>query len=238
MRRPSVAKVSPMALPSRPLPAVLRPTRRPVFAPVFVPVLVPALMLALGACSGNKPAPLPAKATGGHSAHGHAVALIERDNGGSTLSAERIEDEDTHWVDLPHFGECPYVDEDTPPYEPPDDTHVPAMGPQRTRATNMDAGGGTIHNEALLQHLDHATAVVLNCVSLSACYDDRALEPGSIDLLFEVAPSGDVRAVNVDPTPGLDHTGIRECARLAIWDTDFPAFDGADMIVSYELEID
>ena len=61
---------------------------------------------------------------------------------------------------------------------------------------------------------------------------------GRIDLLFEVAPNGDVRGVEVEPTAGLDHTGIHECARLAIWDTDFPAFDGADMVVSYRLDID
>ena len=102
----------------------------------------------------------------------------------------------------------------------------------------MHAGQARIHNEALLTLLDHATVEVLECVSVSACYDDRALEPGSISLNFEVSPDGDVRGVNVEPTPGLDHTGIRECARLAIWETNFPAFDGADMLVSYELDID
>lgn len=102
----------------------------------------------------------------------------------------------------------------------------------------MDAGNDNIHNEALLQRLENATTKVLSCVSESACYDDRPLEPGEIDLVFEVAPGGEVRGVNVELTDGLDHTGIRECARLSIWDTKFAAFDGADMVVSYQLEID
>lgn len=151
---------------------------------------------------------------------------------------ERVEDEDTHWVELPHFGECPYEEEDIPPFTPADDGHVPGLNPERSRLTNMDAGEETIHNEALLQLLDHATEEVLNCVSVSACYDTRALEPGAIELFFEVAPNGEVRGVNVEPTAGLDHTGVRECARLAIWETEFPAFDGADMVVSYHLDID
>lgn len=193
------------------------------------------LSSAVSACAGGKRGE-PDHAKNGHAAHGHAVAMIERDDDSHML--ERVEDEDTHWVQLPDFGECPYDADEVPPYEPIDDKHVPGMGPKRTRTTNMDAGEETIHNEALLQHLDQATVEVLRCVSVSACYDERPLEPGSIELVFEVAPSGKVRAVDVEPTAELDHKGIRACARVAIWDTEFPAFDGADMIVDYQLDID
>lgn len=172
-----------------------------------------------------------------HTAHGHAIATIERE-GDAEVMLERVEDEDTRWVELPHFGECPYEEDAIPPFTAPDDAHVPGLDPKRSRLTNMDAGDAVIHNEALLGHLDRATAQVLHCISISACYDDRPLEPGTLDLKFELAPDGKVRGVDVDPTPGLDHTGIRPCARLAIWDTAFPAFDGADMVVTYELEID
>ena len=154
------------------------------------------------------------------------------------MMLERVEDEDTHWVELPHFGECPYEANAIPPYKKVDDGHVPPLDRKRTRMTNMDAGDETIHNETLLQLLDHATADVLECVSVSNCYDDRPLEPGSIELNFEVAPSGEVLGVNVEPTASLDHTGVRECARVAIFETEFPPFDGADMIVSYHLDID
>ncbi|MGH1347572.1 MAG: hypothetical protein ACRBN8_38805 [Nannocystales bacterium] len=192
-----------------------------------------AVSLLACACATAKPAAPPR-----HVAHGHAIATIERDEGEPEMMLERVEDEDTHWVELPHFGECPYEDGEVPPYTPVDDSDIPSLDAKRTRLTNMDAGEATIHNEALLQHLDRATAEVLACVSVSACYDDRALEPGSIELSFEVAPDGQVRGVNVEPTAGLDHTGIRPCARRAIWDTTFPAFDGADMVVSYSLDID
>ena len=208
--------------------APLLPLRSALLRPRLF-LVVPAL---LSACAHSKPAP-PL-----HAAHGHAIATIERDEGEPEVMLERVEDEDTQWVELPHFGECPYEAGEIPPYKPIDDGHIPALDAKRTRLTNMDAGDATIHNEALLQNLDHATAEVLGCISMSACYDDRALEPGTIDLFFELAPSGDVRGVNVEPTPGLDHTGIRECSRMAIWNTTFPAFDGADMVVSYSLDID
>lgn len=56
-----------------------------------------------------------------------------------------------------------------------------------------------------------------------------------------VAPilaAGKVRGVDVEPSAGLDHKGIRACSRVAIWDTEFPAFDGADMVITYKLDID
>lgn len=195
------------------------------------------LILVVTACGPTKTGPSSPEAER-HTAHGHAVAVVEREDGDTGVMLERVEDEDTQWVELPNFGECPYDDGEIPPYEPVDDGHVPKLEAKRTRATNMDAGDAVIHNEALLEHLNRATTEVLSCVSVSACYDARPLEPGTIDFVFEVAPSGDVRAVNVEPTAGLDHTGIRECSRLAIWDTKFPAFDGADMLVSYALDID
>jgi hypothetical protein len=194
------------------------------------------MLVVLAACAGNKGK--PERAPPRHAAHGHAIAMVERPDGDSNMMLERVEDEDTHWVELPHFGECPYDADDIPPFKPVDDGHVPGLDPQRSRLTNMDAGEETIHNEALLQRLDKATAEVLRCVSVSACYDTRALEPGSVDLLFEVAPSGKVRGVDVEPSPGLDHTGVRQCARVAIWETRFAAFDGADMVVTYRLDID
>jgi hypothetical protein len=53
-----------------------------------------------------------------------------------------------------------------------------------------------------------------------------------------VANRDDRGGVDVDSTPGLDHARVRQCARLAIWDTKFSGFDGADMVVDYQLDID
>lgn len=195
------------------------------------PVMLFALSLVLSSCAHGKKS---AKAR--HTAHGHAVAVVEHEGGDEML--ERVEDEDTRWVEIPNFGECPYDKGETPPFEPVDDSHVPGLDPARTRLTNMNAGEATVHNEALLRRLDAATTEVLTCVGVSNCYDERPLEPGWIELKFEVAPNGKVRGVDVEPTPGLDHAGLRACARVAIWDTEFPGFDGQDMVVDYQLEID
>lgn len=198
---------------------------------VVLGALLPGVLpLASSACAHKK-------AAVEHSAHGHAIAMVERPDGDSMM-LERVEDEDTHWVEIPNFGECPYAEGNVPPFTPVDDSHVPGLDPERSRLTNMDSGEKTIHNEALLGHLDHATVEVLECISVSNCYDERPLEPGWIDLRFELAPTGKVRGVDVEPSAGLDHKGIRACSRVAIWDTKFPAFDGADMVVTYKLDID
>lgn len=79
---------------------------------------------------------------------------------------------------------------------------------------------------------------VLDCVSMAACYDEQPAPPGEIEFAFEVDPAGEVRSVDVVPSEELDRWGVAACARRAIYDTEFPAYDGADMIVSYRLEID
>lgn len=188
------------------------------------------LSIAVSACGkSNTPEEEPH-----HAAHGHAIVLEEMSDG----MLERVEDEDTHWVDIPHFGECPYEAGDIPPFKKVDDKHVPKLDTQHARMTNMDAGDERIHNEALLHLLDNTTNEVLECLSVSNCYDDRPLASGSLELKFEISPEGEVLGVNVEPTPKLDHKGVRECARVAIFDTEFPAYDGADMVVSYHLDID
>lgn len=192
-----------------------------------VPTLL-VLSLSLSACPKSK------KPEAEHAAHGHAVVLEEHNDG----MLERVEDEDTHWVELPNFGECPYEEGDIPPFKKIDDKHVPKFDPKRARGTNMDAGEHTVHNETLLNILDHATVQVLECVSISACYDDRPLASGVIEFKFEVSPQGKVLGVNVEPTPKLDHKGVRQCARVAIFETEFPVYDGADMVVDYELDIE
>lgn len=153
---------------------------------------------------------------------------------------DRVEGEDTRWVTLPNQGECPFSPEELPAFEAVDDTHVPAVDPQRERQTNMDAGDESLDDRVLLMHLDAATTQVLGCLSMAACYDERSepAPPGEIEFAFEVDPAGRVRSVDVEPSAELDRWGVTQCARRAIFDTEFPAYDGADMVVSYRLEID
>lgn len=189
------------------------------------------LMLALAACtSGRGQSPLEAPEPGLRAA---AAAHAQGDG-----MLDRVTDEDTRWVELPHFGQCPYGAEDIPPYSPVDDGDVPALPSNGTRASNEDLGDEALSNQALLHHLDRATAQVLTCVSVSACYETESQAAGEIDFSFEVSPDGQVHGVDVDTSAELEDWGVKECARRAIFDTTFPAYDGADMVVSYRLQID
>lgn len=143
---------------------------------------------------------------------------------------ERVEGEDTRYVELPPAPR-------TCPSEPIDDDDIPSVDRGRTRGTNMDSGDESLDDKVLLLHLDTATAHVLECVTRAACYGE-SVATGEIDFAFEVNPAGKVRSVDVQPSADLDHGGVAACARRAIYETRFPAYDGADMIVSYRLEID
>lgn len=192
------------------------------------------LLPALG-CAGTHP-PLAIGAPGDAAHLGHDVASVEQHAAATML--ERVEDEDTRYVEVTHFGECPYEAEHVPEYAPVDDEHVPQLHPERTRLSNMHTSDATLANATLLEHLDTATNEVLHCVSVAACYDPQATAEAAVEFTFEVEPSGDVGAVHVIPSDGLQQWGVGACARRAIYDTQFPPHDGADMIVSYRLQLD
>ena len=86
----------------------MAPSLRPPAVLLRPPMLL-ILSGVLTGCAGAKPPP-PL-----HAAHGHAIATIERGDGDAEVMLERVEDEDTHWVELPHFGECPYDADEIPP---------------------------------------------------------------------------------------------------------------------------
>lgn len=77
------------------------------------PAMLFCVLLCVPSCAGSK-ATSSSPAGERHTAHGHAIAMLERE-GESEVILERIEDEDTHWVELPNFGECPYETDDIPP---------------------------------------------------------------------------------------------------------------------------
>ena len=183
---------------------------------------------------------LSACATSPRTTHSPELASAAAVDGGSDHEEmlERVEGEDERWVEVPHAGECPYPADELPAFEPIDDTEIPRMDPERQRATNMYNGDESLDDKALMLHLDTATTEVLDCVTMAACYDAEAVPAGEIDFAFEVDPGGHVRAVDVDPSEGLDRWGVAACARKAIYETRFPSYDGGHMIVSYSLEIE
>ncbi len=149
---------------------------------------------------------------------------------------DRVEGDDTTYIELPDAGACPHPADEVPTFAPIDDAHVPAVDRQRERLTNMDSGDESLTDTMLLVHLDTATDQVLDCVRVAACYDQGAA--GEIEFAFEVDPAGKVRAVDVTPSETLDRWGVAACARAAIYSTEFPAYNGADIFVTYRLEID
>jgi hypothetical protein len=79
---------------------------------------------------------------------------------------------------------------------------------------------------------------LFDCLDLAACYSEDLISTGEMDFQFELEPNGRVSAVSVEPSAELDQPVVRACARRSVYETQFPAWRGARMVVSYRVEID
>ena len=61
---------------------------------------------------------------------------------------------------------------------------------------------------------------------------------GSLKFKLRLLPSGEVEGVSVTAPASLRVWGIVPCARRAVFDHRFPAFDGLAMAVSFGVDID
>lgn len=151
---------------------------------------------------------------------------------------ERVEGQDVQYYEVPQAGECPLDADELPPFSEVDDSGVPEFDMARMRLSNMYSGDESLPEQVLLGHLQFATSEVFECLSLAACYEGEEIGRGEIEFAFEVEPAGRVRAVNVAASEALDRWGLVACARRAIYETRFPAYDGGSAFVRYTLELD
>ncbi len=135
---------------------------------------------------------------------------------------------------------CPHSPEDVPALETLPDASIPQFNRRRSRASNMHRGNDRLQDIDLHQHMMGMQPQIFACVDMAACYDDGTElgGDGELDFELELKPDGRVAAVSVDVSEGLDHPSVVACARRAIYDYRFPAYDGGQMMVSYSMTIE
>lgn len=135
---------------------------------------------------------------------------------------------------------CPLQPTEVPSLEEPVDAHIPQFNAARSRRSNMHRGNERLQDIDLHAHMMGMQREIFGCVDLAACYDDGQQLTGGGDLSFdfELLPTGKVAAVSVEVTPGLDHPSVVSCARQAMFDYRFPAYDGGQMMVEYTMTIE
>ncbi len=137
------------------------------------------------------------------------------------------------------WGEC-YEDRDSlPKFKAVDDKKIPQFDPNAPRPVDLNSNGGDEQlNEAVLNaHMREIEYAINDCLAKAACYQGSSLPNGRIDFHFRLTGAGKIDAITVSAPPGLSVFGIIPCARKAVADHAFPAYDGPPMTVKYNIEI-
>jgi hypothetical protein len=136
------------------------------------------------------------------------------------------------------FGECPFEPADVPPLSTFDDSRIPQFDAGRNRASNMNSGEGRLDDVALYERMIPLQDEVFRCLDIAACYTQESIGTGELDFQFELSSNGRVRSATVRPSEALDVGPVVSCARMALASMKFPAYDGGNMHVSYQLSIE
>ena len=86
------------------------------------------------------------------------------------------------------------------------------------------------------QHFARVNPAIESCVTTASRYG----EIGACSLKFKlrILPAGKVESVSVSAPASLRVWGIVPCARKAVFEHRFPAFDGPAIVVSFGVDID
>jgi hypothetical protein len=136
------------------------------------------------------------------------------------------------------FGECPFEPSEVPPLTAFDDSRIPEFDAGRSRASNMNSGEGRLDDVQLYERMMPLQDEVFRCLDIAACYTQESIGTGELDFQFELASNGRVRSATVRPSEELDVGPVVSCARMALARMEFPAYDGGNMHVSYQLSIE
>jgi hypothetical protein len=133
-------------------------------------------------------------------------------------------------------GETPAGDAPLPPFVPVDDSKIPAFSDAEPQVLDLKAGSERLEERTLDQHFARVTPDIQACVTTASRYGE--VGAGSLKFRLRVLPSGKVESVSLTAPASLRVWGIPPCARKAVYQHRFPAFDGPAMGVSFSVDID
>lgn len=133
--------------------------------------------------------------------------------------------------EAPAEGEPP-----PPPFVPVDDSRIPEFSNAEPQALDLKAGNERLSEPVLDRHFAQVTPTIQGCVVTASRYGE--VGAGSLRFKLRVLPSGKVESVSVTAPASLRVWGIPACARKAVFEHRFPAFDGAAMGVNFSVDVE
>lgn len=135
------------------------------------------------------------------------------------------------------WGECWEDRNQLPKFKAVDDKGIPQFDPNATRRLDMNAGEEQLSEPVLMSNMRDVEYEINKCLSRAACYQGQSLQGGQIDFQFRVGGDGKVESVTIKAPSQLSIFGIVPCSRKAVFDHQFPKFDGPGMSVNYNIQI-
>lgn len=135
------------------------------------------------------------------------------------------------------WGECWEDRNQLPKFKPVEDKSIPQYDPNVARKLDMNAGEEQLSEPVLMSNMRDVEYEINKCLSTAACYQGQSLQGGQIDFQFRVGGDGKVESVTVKAPSQLSIFGIVPCSRKAVYDHQFPKFDGPGMTVNYNIQI-
>jgi len=154
-------------------------------------------------------------------------------DGGSTAPPDEVPAKPP----ITSWGECWEDRNQLPKFKPIDDKAIPQFDPNAVRRLDMNAGEEQLNEPVLMSNMRDVEYEINKCLSTAACYQGQSLQGGQIDFQFRVGGDGKVESVTVRAPQQLQIFGIVPCSRKAVFDHQFPKFDGPGMSVTYNIQI-
>lgn len=160
---------------------------------------------------------------------------------GQDICASTTEPESEPQVEMrppiTNWGECWEDRNQLPKFKPVDDKAIPQFDPNAVRRLDMNAGEEQLNEPVLMSNMRDVEYEINKCLSTAACYQGQSLAGGQIDFQFRIGGDGKVESVTVRAPQQLQIFGIVPCSRKAVFDHQFPKFDGPGMSVTYNIQI-
>ncbi len=208
----------------------------------------PGLALALGPLACNSPAP---EACGGRCGPGTACVedRCEALPGAEPAAAEapakrgkrgkrgkRAAGDGPAEVAGSETGAAGPGDAPLPPFVAVDDRKIPEFSAGEPQALDMKAGSERLSEAVLDQHFTRVNPAIVACVTTASRYGEFG--SGSLKFKLRILPTGKVESVSVTAPASLKVWGIVPCARKAVFDHRFPAFDGPAIAVNFGVDVE
>lgn len=137
------------------------------------------------------------------------------------------------------WGECTVERSSLPKkHVPVNDKDIPQYDPNRARKLDWNEGEEQLSGPVLDSAMRDVEYKINECLAIAACYNNGSLKGGRMEMQISLSgKTGRVDSVSVSAPSDLQIFGIVPCVRRAIYEHEFPTYNGPPMNIKYSIEI-